>query len=715
MAASESDAGDPVSYCSRSARIKEEERQPSCTGRTAAEFPARSEAPGSCGSYRSVKEEAETQGDLVYNPDTRLWIKSIDETSLPTDDASEAKEPSQTAVHLHPEVSATAKPLKRRQKFTASEELVLVTELLEHYDKLFGSRARVTPLAQKVSIWQKILENVNCVGVLQRGIEEAKKHWHHYRHRLLEKLVAMQKPGPGAQHSLLARLTPLESKAANLFKLEYVLRSSPQPSAMPPVPGSQSGLDIGRDGRTESLYAQNGGGGGEQSGGGGGEQSGGGFSLAGDYTLSKAPRNIKFSFDENCALVHEAAGVWDSIIGRNAATTSQARKNFLWSRIVEAVNAAGTQPRSAENCKKRLRDIKRRVKAKMADQRKYSQHNGGGPCLELQYLSYEEELMHVMGPDTVRPIEGHVDTDRGPRLGNPPALLLASPPSSGSGHKTEVDMAEEEEDDDKEMVIKIEPINYSKDAPSPCPQSFRPAAAISQPCMASQHHVPAIPAKPLPACAKPPTGVTKPATLPTKPPGTSKPHPITTPSYSSLSAPSNPPNMASAGTINKVVGSLHTAQRHYHKSQRHQMHVVHMDLLHLGLGVQQLTRNVKVSNHIRSTERVRELRLKQKDIEDQRQYRMEKLCLLRQHHEAKLRIRQEHYDKKEKLLQENNSLLKGILQHLSHPAGTILKGEQSHMIVPPTYNHPSPPPQSSHRPPTHKVVRTRGGKGKDGT
>lgn len=314
-------------------------------------------------------------------------------------------EPSRKGAHPKTGANTTEKVVKRRPRFTASEELVLVRELLEHYDKLFGVRARITPFAQKVVIWQKVLENVNSVGILQRGIEEAKKHWHFYKHRLIDKLVAMQKqtPGSGSENSLLARLTPLESKAANLFKLEYVHKSSPCPSVMQHLPGSQSSMDIARYARKES--AQNGS---------SGEQSGSNFGL-GDYTLSKAPRNIKFSFDENCALVHEAVGVWDSIIGRNAATTSQARKNFLWSRIVEAVNAAGTQPRSAENCKKRLRDIKRRVKAKMADQHKYSQHNGGGPCLELQYLSYEEELMHVIGPDTVRPIEGHVDTDREPR------------------------------------------------------------------------------------------------------------------------------------------------------------------------------------------------------------------------------------------------------------------------------------------------------------
>ncbi|XP_044131050.1 uncharacterized protein LOC122924174 [Bufo gargarizans] len=703
--------------------------------------------------YGSVKEEADSnkQGSLVYNPDTLLWIKSIDETNFTADDDSKGKEPSQSGVHPKIGANVTEKVVKRRPRFTASEEFVLVRELLEHYDKLFGERARITPFAQKVSVWQKVLDNVNSVGVLQRGIEEAKKHWYLYKHRLIDKLVAMQKqtPGPGSEPSLLARLTPLESKAANLFKLEYVLRSSSHPPIAQHVPGSQGGVDIAGDIRKESLFAQNGS---------SREQSGSGLGFT-DYTFSKAPRNIKFSFDENCALVHEAVGVWDSIIGRNAATTSQARKNFLWSRIVEAVNAAGTQPRSAENCKKRLRDIKRRVKAKMIDQHKYSQLNGGGPCLELQYLSYEEELMHVIGSETIRPVEGHVDTDREPRPSNhtPPARMGFSSYTS-SGQKNEgkyepeeencyeddfwnhssFDMAEEEEEDDKEMVIKMEPIDYSKDAPTPSPQSF-PAPAPSlptatQPCMASQLHIPStkaivatrppvVPAKLFPASAKPLPAVTKSVPVSNKPSlVTTKPHLIPNHPYSSLSAPSNHPNSTNAGTINKVVGSLHTAQRQYHRSQRHQMHVLHMDLLHLGVGVQQLTRNIKVNNHVRATERAREFRQKQKHIEEQRQYRTEKLHLLRQHHEAKLKIMQEHYEKKEKIMHENNLLLRGILQQLSIPAGTFLAAtcstdEQStsRIKVPSTNNDPSPPAQSSDKPLTNKGVRTRGGKGREET
>ncbi|XP_077340913.1 uncharacterized protein LOC143986378 isoform X1 [Lithobates pipiens] len=711
----------------------------------------------SSNSYGSVREEGDKmQGDLIYNPDTLLWIKRVDEAEMTTDEDSEAKEHQVDVLSSREGYlktgstsSITDKEVRRRPRFSASEEFVLVTELLEHYDRLFGERARITPFAQKVLIWQKVLNNVNSVGVVQRGIEEAKKHWHLYRHRLMEKLASVRKHGSGPGHPLFMQLTPLESKVANLFKLEYMLKS--------PQHVLQSQGSVDKAGEKGGVCVQNGSSTGDP---------GVGSYGQGDYSYIKAPRNIKFSFDENCALVHEAVGVWDSIIGKDAATTSQARKNFLWSRIVEAVNAAGTQPRSPENCKKRLRDIKRRVKAKMVDQRKYFQRNSGAPGLELQYLSYEEELMHVIGPDTVRPIDGHVDTDREPRIINypQPALMGFSSPATIMQKKegrsepedtcdgedfwnhSSFDMAEEEEEeDDKEMVVKTEPIDYSADAVPPPAQPFpvvvQPVPVTTQlpfPCQlpVPPPHQPVstksivdtanpsfVPAKHPQVITKPPPIATKPVSLPNKPLSFPvKPPPVPHQPPPAANATGNQPNMANAGAFNKVLGSFHSVQHNYHRSQRHQMHVIHMDLLHLGMGLQQLTKNVKVHNHVRSTARSRELRLKQKDMEDQRQYRMEKLCLLRKHQEEKQKLLQKHFERKEKLMQENNQLLKSILQQLSDSSGQLPEGSsqaasregtQLSTTMQPVYDREPSPTSVRHFP--NKSGRTRGGKGRGGT
>ncbi|XP_041422500.1 uncharacterized protein LOC121394761 isoform X2 [Xenopus laevis] len=133
-------------------------------------------------------------------------------------------------------------------------------------------------------------------------------------------------------------------------------------------------------------------------------------SESGGHT-TKAGRNIKFTFDENCALVDKVVQYYDHIYGHLAPKTSQARKRALWLRICEAVNAVGAHPRTIDNCKKRVSDIKRLLKKKLAEEKKYARGTGGGAPHEIHYLEYEEDFKKVMGPDIVDGIDGHIDTD----------------------------------------------------------------------------------------------------------------------------------------------------------------------------------------------------------------------------------------------------------------------------------------------------------------
>ncbi|OCT97390.1 hypothetical protein XELAEV_18009611mg [Xenopus laevis] len=127
-------------------------------------------------------------------------------------------------------------------------------------------------------------------------------------------------------------------------------------------------------------------------------------SESGGHT-TKAGRNIKFTFDENCALVDKVVQYYDHIYGHLAPKTSQACK-----RICEAVNAVGAHPRTIDNCKKRVSDIKRLLKKKLAEEKKYARGTGGGAPHEIHYLEYEEDFKKVMGPDIVDGIDGHIDT-----------------------------------------------------------------------------------------------------------------------------------------------------------------------------------------------------------------------------------------------------------------------------------------------------------------
>ncbi|XP_075428886.1 uncharacterized protein LOC142467290 isoform X2 [Ascaphus truei] len=187
--------------------------------------------------YGSVKEEtrnAHIKGGLVFNPDTLLWIKQVDDPEITR------HKDSQTQVMTEPDVVAkvptkrgpnpettgtdvtTEKVKKRRPKFTASEVFVLVTTVLEHYDRLFGAKASKTPFAEKIAIWQIVLDNINSVGVMRRGMEETKKRWHDYKRRLKEKVADIRKQAsnPEGGPLLNIHMTPLECRVADLFQLD---------------------------------------------------------------------------------------------------------------------------------------------------------------------------------------------------------------------------------------------------------------------------------------------------------------------------------------------------------------------------------------------------------------------------------------------------------------------------------------------------------------
>ncbi|XP_075061127.1 uncharacterized protein LOC142149721 [Mixophyes fleayi] len=126
---------------------------------------------------------------------------------------------------------------------------------------------------------------------------------------------------------------------------------------------------------------------------------------------TKSGRNVRFSFAENCALVHSLVPIYDRILGSLAAKTPFLRKKIIWQKLTDAVNAVGHIKRSVDNCRKRISDIKRRVKEKMFEEHRAATANGGGPAVVLTYTSYEDEFKQLIAPEVLEGINVR-DTDR---------------------------------------------------------------------------------------------------------------------------------------------------------------------------------------------------------------------------------------------------------------------------------------------------------------
>ncbi|XP_075036602.1 uncharacterized protein LOC142098054 [Mixophyes fleayi] len=125
---------------------------------------------------------------------------------------------------------------------------------------------------------------------------------------------------------------------------------------------------------------------------------------------TKPGRNVRFSHDENCVLVHHIVPCYEVILGNLAARTPLRRHHQLWARVCDAVNVVGPLKRSVAHCRKRFSDVKRRLKEKMAEKRRSTRRTGGGPPLRMEYTSHKEELRQIMPAEIVEAINVQ-DTD----------------------------------------------------------------------------------------------------------------------------------------------------------------------------------------------------------------------------------------------------------------------------------------------------------------
>ncbi|XP_077323349.1 uncharacterized protein LOC143957092 isoform X1 [Lithobates pipiens] len=124
-------------------------------------------------------------------------------------------------------------------------------------------------------------------------------------------------------------------------------------------------------------------------------------------------RNIRFSHEENCVLVHTVMDNWTSLYGAQSQKISFAQKKYLWQTVVSAVNAVSHYGRTVHHCKKRLSDIKRYLRTKLAAHKKYPRGTGGSTPMDLKLTEYEEELLLVVGEEVMTGLEGaHLSTDR---------------------------------------------------------------------------------------------------------------------------------------------------------------------------------------------------------------------------------------------------------------------------------------------------------------
>ncbi|XP_028829250.1 uncharacterized protein LOC114786362 [Denticeps clupeoides] len=136
------------------------------------------------------------------------------------------------------------------RRFTKEEEEVLYTEVLNHWDVLFGERSYLLPRGSRMFFWTNIAAKLNATaGARPRDAEELRKKWHAFKNQLKGKLAPAWASAVGTGDSASAELTELEEKIAAKMKL-----SVPGPGVISsaPGPGTSHGSVEGEDDDSDS-------------------------------------------------------------------------------------------------------------------------------------------------------------------------------------------------------------------------------------------------------------------------------------------------------------------------------------------------------------------------------------------------------------------------------------------------------------------------------
>ncbi|XP_053549178.1 uncharacterized protein LOC128640783 [Bombina bombina] len=116
---------------------------------------------------------------------------------------------------------------------------------------------------------------------------------------------------------------------------------------------------------------------------------------------TKSGRSIMFTHLQNCILVESVIEHYDDIIGYQARTVNPQRKRSIWTEISRSVSAEGSFPKDVWACRKRVTDIRKKIKKKVCREKQCSKGTGGGSGYRAELTDFEQMLYARMGDAVV--------------------------------------------------------------------------------------------------------------------------------------------------------------------------------------------------------------------------------------------------------------------------------------------------------------------------
>ncbi|XP_041378040.1 nuclear apoptosis-inducing factor 1-like [Gigantopelta aegis] len=128
--------------------------------------------------------------------------------------------------------------------------------------------------------------------------------------------------------------------------------------------------------------------------------------------MAMETKKRKANWNENELEVLADAVVCDINIirGKFFSSLTHEKKQSVWMKITEKINAVSTAGRSVEEVKKKWHDSLSIVKKKESNRLKSMRETGGGPPLEVIFKQWELSILQTLSPTAISGIPGAVDT-----------------------------------------------------------------------------------------------------------------------------------------------------------------------------------------------------------------------------------------------------------------------------------------------------------------
>ena len=136
-----------------------------------------------------------------------------------------------------------------------------------------------------------------------------------------------------------------------------------------------------------------------------------------DAEVDRKRRKKNFSSEER-AILTSAIGQYDAYLhGTQSAMTSKAQKKEIYEKITLEVNALGHETRTSKDIIKKINDMRRRVREKLAKVRKHLRGTGGGPTSSMKLTAEEEVIASCLEEEKVEGLAGFDSSDQDLRRG----------------------------------------------------------------------------------------------------------------------------------------------------------------------------------------------------------------------------------------------------------------------------------------------------------